>query len=403
MPITAPRYKLHRRQPFIEVATIQKVSDGHGDGEALYMGSMPGEFRERHTPAWKAEPFIEESIFGGYESASHKDDPTSNGWDADITVSEAALVLETTHVQALARVINSFQAFLQEHAVNAQIRTHYRAGGSLSSLMTNKEGSSRKQTLCLTIDSLLLAALAPTLSQEVLAIDFWDNIPNIDALKNKLAPYKHISIALNDIHMNAATSQDTNTELISDIQFWAAHGQADQAPCTPNNNPREDNSLALLFSIDKVFVTEHDPTCTITDCPVFTFNASIIYEDGNPSQSSDERSPPQLSFVKGTTDSCLKLVAAPICIDLTLHFVKRMSAYGVYMNNIESTAGQQQRSNTSPKFHPPSSTRDDMDSIHRLLQQVHNQRVSSSLKNNPIYNPVTFGTSLAYASYCGKL
>ncbi|KAJ1917123.1 autophagy- protein 2 [Mycoemilia scoparia] len=336
-PITT-KIQIHRQQPFTEVAAYQKISRSNEGGDSIYVGAMPGEFRDRNSKGPENDQFASDSALNEKGIGSIvSDEPSANGWDVKIAISECALVINQKYVQALSKVIGDFQEFYKEKAETAQIKTNYRA--NLYRNISQKgrwsgavDSNLFRQTISMDVESVFVAIIAPNqipVDQDSHSrIDYWENASSIADLKSGLDSIKFLYAHLGELKLKttsksrALESRSNNRELDDDI-----------------SNVRDSSNI--IFIIGSISLREHDPNVDKDiEIELITFDPLLSDGEASPKSTSGY----QFHYSVDPKGQSSKVKISPLSMSLDMELIQRISVYGEYFGMLrkQQEAGEQQ-------------------------------------------------------------
>ncbi|KAJ1679430.1 autophagy- protein 2, partial [Spiromyces aspiralis] len=377
--------RIHRRQPFTEIAIVQRVFDVQGESGSIYMGSMPGEFRDSSSarPNNEWSPTDADSPSRVTPRATAADGraedkaPTSNGWDAQLRVKDVAFVLSSEHIDIVRRLGDLFQGFLSERAEKVELRSRYGASMPMHQqgpLGLSFETSANRRVFDLVLESFVFIVLAPpadSASDDELAAtthryhhhhqDVWHGVHDSGTLKQQLASQKHLDLTLSDLAFNYEAFEPGRAAADFILSSGSRHYSLALDPDTPSLAPGRDGyqqqqrhrqdpdgpSLELSLSIGDIQFIDHDPCRNMPRAPVLVLGPAL--DKAALSCINVERSC-HLYFRKRANDPTFEAHMAPLRIDLDLELADRMRVYDGLFSEPRDT---QQSANVVKDDGPP--------------------------------------------------
>ncbi|KAJ1725083.1 autophagy- protein 2 [Coemansia erecta] len=318
----AAHIRIHRRMPFSELAPVAPKSGGNdgsrrksaGTGEALYMGPMPGEFREARPPSPQYlsdanQTFSRDGsgrMDGGTRMRNHLgEDAKTSGWDVAIDMTDMACVLTRDQLASILAIARTAAPLLKLKSDRQEMRTRYQQkfGDRLPDTIA-ASASAAAAAAATSADA--MAGIVPELARWVSAklkhiyvavvpqptelLDGWQD-SSLAVLRLKLETVKHLAFYLKNVGarwectpVSGTRSAPGGSSAHVDTELWAAmsHEAANRGvPAAYTEDVRQpmasDSKSTTMVSayIQSVSVYDNDPELHPVVRPLVTIDRSM--------------------------------------------------------------------------------------------------------------------------------
>ncbi|KAJ1723044.1 hypothetical protein LPJ61_005866, partial [Coemansia biformis] len=407
----------------------RRRSDGDG---SVYMGPMPGEFREAKPAAEPLSPGLSPRQPAGARARNNVgEDPATSGWDVSCSMGDVASVVTR---EQLARVLDIVQAaapLVRRHMERQAVRDQYRE---------------RFGDKCVAPEPNLLPQLAKWVSlsckhiyvaavpQPGDILDGWHD-SSLAVLRLKLEKVKHLALYLKELSArwestpaaSGTTSAPSATAGFMETDFWAAMTREAAARTT---SPRRARSISVPVGHSAVTMSaglqsfnlydncpEHHPVVlplVAVDRSLDPRGAGQRAAPGTPGERPDAY---DIWVHTSGTDRVLTVYVAPIVFVLNKALADRLSVYQALVRSILSpgAAGTAQGPRTTTDaaacLADVGASHDVTESIERLMGNLKleaeqklpsNVAVCSPLIRTWIMLPGTVGRGETHGSHGGS-
>ncbi|KAJ2373270.1 autophagy- protein 2, partial [Coemansia sp. RSA 2607] len=320
----AAHIRIHRRMPFSELAPIAPKNNGSdggrrrssGAGEALYMGPMPGEFREARPPSPQylsdANQTISRDGGGGMDSGMRMrnhlgEDAKTSGWDVAIVMPDMACVFTKDQLASILAIAKTAAPLLKLKSERQEMKTRYQ----------QKFGDRLSDTIAATASPVAAAAdtatgldgmagVIPELARWVSAklkhiyvavvpqpttlLDGWQD-SSLAVLRLKLETVKHLALYLKNIGarweytpVSGTKSAPEESSAHVDTELWAAmsreaanrgvHTTHTGDATQPMTSDRTSTTMVSAY-IQNVSLYDNDPELHPVVRPLVTVDRSM--------------------------------------------------------------------------------------------------------------------------------
>ncbi|KAJ1966306.1 autophagy- protein 2 [Dipsacomyces acuminosporus] len=373
-PISA-HLRLHRQLPFSELAPVQPAESRTGrrrssNSESIYMGPMPGEFREMKPEQEAYESATRPPAHAGTRARNRVgEDPTTSGWDLSIELGDVACILTEPQLATLYAIARAAAPVFKQKAEQRAMRNRYQ----------EKYGDRSPDDLHVVVPQLAQWVgvkcrhlYAAVLASSTRAYQGWQD-SSLAVIRLKLETEKHLAMYLKRIGLrwestpspSINTAPADGTPIYMDTEFWAAMtrdaaaaaaaaaaqmGDKHQESSKPTPGSGGDGLATVSAFVQSFSLYDNDPHARPVVLPLVTIDRSLA-APGNRSSGQDVSSSRVRNSEKydiwmcaSEADLVLSVNVGPIVIALNKEFADRLGAYQRLVNSITrpQSAPQQQ-------------------------------------------------------------
>ncbi|KAJ2821551.1 hypothetical protein GGI24_004182, partial [Coemansia furcata] len=407
---TLAHLRIHRRLPFSELAPVRpkdgssrrRRSSSSGNDESVYMGPMPGEFREAkigHSPA-VSEPAGLPT--GARIRNNSGEDPTTSGWDVSIELGDLACVvteLQLTSIAAIAQVVAPLLSLSSERK---KARNQYQHQFSEKQPLISGDMSSQLARWISVKCKHIYVAVVPQVSD---LLDGWQD-GSLAILRLKLETAKHLAMYLKGAGAKWESSPSPGTRsapsgsaVYMDTEFWAdtaresAARTKDELPVGINSLTGGDMTIAAYLQSFSLY--DNDPDVYPVVRPLVTIDRSLLDTERQREHaahtSTSTRWFGKYDIWLRTTDSddVLTVNVGPIVLALNKELADRLTIYKDVISSIFASAQPEANSAAAmPIGTEHGYMRDPVDSIENLMRNLKLQAEPKLPSNIAVCSPL---------------
>ncbi|KAJ2232541.1 autophagy- protein 2 [Coemansia sp. RSA 485] len=389
----AAHIRIHRRMPFSELAPVPAKGssfDRSGSGrrrsiessEPLYMGPMPGEFREvtpSSPPQSSATPSFAQG--GSVRVRNHVgEEAITSGWDVALEIPDLACVLTNNQLSLIVAIQKAASPLLKMRSDRQEMRDLYQE--KFGEHVPDMAAEVLPQ-LAKWVSAKIKHVFVAVVPQHTEVLDGWED-SSLAVLRLKLEKIKHLAVYLKSVGARwestpAVGIQSTPNDPSSnatDTEFWAAmtrdavaRGPAFYTEDTPSGAAREaavgvdtdDSSkdiTTVTAFIQSVGIYDNDPTLHPVVRSLVSVDRSMdAFGDYLPSRDKEKHSQGyqqttasrraarnsekyDVWMYASKTDSVLTVNVGPISTVLNKELVDRLSVYHGLVDDILPATAQ---------------------------------------------------------------
>ncbi|KAJ2713832.1 autophagy- protein 2, partial [Coemansia spiralis] len=387
-PITA-HARIHRRMPFSEVAPVPRSAAAggrrsSGGDESVYMGPMPGAFREAR-PA--AEPTSPEQPTSGRTRNNVGEDPATSGWDVSCSVGDLASVVSREQLAQIIAIAQAAAPVVKRYAERQAVRDQYRErfGDTGAPPQPPDLLPQLAKWISLNCKHIYVAVIP----QPGDTLAGWHD-SSLAVLRLKLEKVKHLALYLKELTARwestppaaGTASAPTETAGFMETDFWAAMTrEAAVRADSPwrargTGAPASQSTVTVSAGLQSFSLYDNCPEHHPVVLPLVSIDRSL--GTGGAGGRSATRSPGERPATydiwvhTSGADRVLTVYVAPIVIVLNKALVDRLAVYLALVRSVLPSAAA--AGTAQQPTHPPAACfsdlgagRDVADSIERLM------------------------------------
>ncbi|KAJ2450364.1 autophagy- protein 2 [Coemansia sp. RSA 2336] len=344
-PISA-HARIHRRMPFSELTPVHTKRSAGGrrkseTEESVYMGPMPGEFRE-------AKPTDQSSSISPTQPADARaynnfgEEPTTSGWDVSIDMDDVACVLTATQLAKVLAAIRLaaplIKQSMERQAVMDQLHGRFSDQQFASPIEFFPQLARWVNVACRHV----FVAIVPEPGN---ALDAWHE-SSLSVLRLKLESVKHLALYLKGFStkwesapLSGTVSAPSESTGFMDTDFWAAMTREATARTdgirggfAAHGKPGR-STTTLNAHLESFNIYDSSPSHHPVVIPLLSIDKTL-----KPDTSSRQSCyhPSKYDIWVNATDSDLALTinVAPMVIELNKELVDRLAAYQELLGSI---------------------------------------------------------------------
>ncbi|KAJ2725550.1 autophagy- protein 2 [Coemansia sp. Benny D115] len=358
----ATHLRIHRRMPFSELAPVQPKGVGNDgvrrnsaeNAESVYMGPMPGEFREIKAtlPAISADNTVFDRPVGSYPSGARArnilgEEATTSGWDVSVDIGDLACVLTKSQLATLAAIVDSAAPLLRLRSERQEMKDRYQEtfGDKIPDQTADLIPQLAKwiSAKCKHI----YAAVLPEPHSELL--NGWHD-GSLAVLRLKLETVKHLALYVKNVGAKWESAPVLGTKsapgglaVHTDTEFWAAMARENTAGGNGGmggSSIQDKNECVTTVSayLQNISLYDNDPECypvvrqLITvdrtlDVPQASHLQNPRQHEQHPSRAERNSKKYDIWLCVSESDLVLTINIAPIIVALNKELADRLSIY----------------------------------------------------------------------------
>ncbi|KAJ2902571.1 hypothetical protein GGI21_004537, partial [Coemansia aciculifera] len=312
--------RIHRRLPFSELAPVQPKDGssrrhrGSSNDDSVYMGPMPGEFREaKLAPPPTTNMLAEPSSAGSRVRNNSGEEPTTSGWDVSLDLGDLACVLterQLASVAAIAQVAAPLFSLKAEH-MKARNQYQYRFGER----QPLSPGDVLLPQLARWISVKCKHVFVAVVPQSSDLLDGWQD-GSLAILRLKLETTKHLALYLKGIGAKWESSPRSGTKSApggsmaymgtegwADIARESAMHTRDELRADTGTTARTGCTTTITAYLQKFNLYDNDPSVHPVVRPLATVDRSLVDAEQQHEQSSHDRGFGKYDIWLRTTDA----------------------------------------------------------------------------------------------------
>ncbi|KAJ2157873.1 autophagy- protein 2 [Coemansia sp. RSA 552] len=386
-PVSA-HTRIHRRMPFSELAPVRPEGSSNrrhgseGSGESVYMGPMPGEFREAKAPEAHSlpDPLLQVPSAARVRNGLGEE-PMTSGWDAALNAGNVAGVMTKEQLARMARIARVAVPLVRRRLEHLAMRDRYHERFGAANAVP-AVGSLPQLTKWVSINlKHVYIAIVP---QPGDVLDAWHE-SSLAVLRLKLETVKHLALYLKGFCAKWESAPPAGTAsapsgLVSgsgfmDTDFWAAMTR--EACARPEDHkPPGDTAMAsgegtvsFTACLQSFALYDSSPEHHPVVLPLISIDRSLGQPGGTKSEPSlgqaSQRSKYDVWVHTSTADRVLAINVAPVSLVLNKELADRLAAYQELFATVFSGNTNSKEAPAMPN--PPSDNRDVAESIEKLM------------------------------------
>ncbi|KAI9472715.1 hypothetical protein BX667DRAFT_500331 [Coemansia mojavensis] len=346
-PVSA-HARIHRRMPFSELTPVHTKRSAGGrrkseTEESVYMGPMPGEFREA-KPIDQSSPISPTQPADARAYNSFGEEPTTSGWDVSIDVNDVACVLTATQVAKVLAVMRLaaplIKQSMERQAVMDQFHGRFGDQPFSSAVEFFPQLARWINVACRHV----FVAIVPEPGD---ILDAWHE-SSLSVLRLKLESVKHLALYLKGFGakwestpLSGTMSAPSESAGFMDTDFWAAMTREATARTdgirggfAAHNKPKR-STTTFSAHLESFNVYDSSPK----HHPVVAHLLSIdktLKSDALSQQSRSHSSKYDVWVNASDSDLALTINVAPMVIELNKELVDRLTTYQELLGSIVS-------------------------------------------------------------------
>ncbi|KAJ1958415.1 autophagy- protein 2 [Linderina pennispora] len=366
-PIAA-HLRMHRRMPFSELAPVQPA-DSQGrrrasnSSESLYMGPMPGEFRE-------AKP-IEITQVQRVRNRSNED-ALASGWDVSVEVDDIAVVVTKEQLAGIADIAEALGLVAKQRSQSQEAWDKYQK--AYREQVLDEAAAKLARWVSLKCRHIYMAVVPA----ESAAVNDWHK-GSLAVLRLKLEAVKHIGVYMKRIGtrwessaVGSQTSSKTDSPVYLDTEFWAERTRGAAQTAT--------SSVAVTTAyVRQLSIYDSDPTARPVVQPLISIDRSLVETKGN-SEMYD------IWAYKRDCDAVLSINIGPVCFIANKELADRLSAYRGLFDNLPLNS--QAASSVQTPVHAGVVAQSIADDIDRLMGELNANVEDKAPSNIAVCSPL---------------
>ncbi|KAJ2351083.1 hypothetical protein GGF43_004133, partial [Coemansia sp. RSA 2618] len=424
-PVSA-HARIHRRMPFSELAPVQPKNTGHGrrksdTGESVYMGPMPGAFREVKPVDSQLPESPTHQQPGARVRNNVGEEPTTSGWDVSVGMGDIACVLTKEQLARILSVVRLAAPLIKQGLERQAILDQYQ----------DRFGSSAAAPVIEFFPQLarwisvgcrhIYVAVVPEPGD---TLDAWHE-GSLAVLRLKLEAVKHLAMYLKGFGTKWEITPSTGTmsapsESVGfmETDFWAAMtreatSRTDAPRPAPGALAPGRSSATISASLQSFNIYDSSPENHPVVLPLLSVDRTLDTDDLDQHKRNAQGRQPGVGAAKydiwvhaSESDPVLTINVAPIVLVLNKELADRLSVYQGLISSIvpaeaEGTPSDQTAAGTA-QFDDTGAVRDVAESIEQLMGNLRleveqkmpsNVAVCSPLIRTWIRLPGTAGSS----------
>ncbi|KAJ2625222.1 autophagy- protein 2 [Coemansia sp. RSA 1358] len=426
-PIQA-HLRIHRRMPFSELAPVEpkrfKKDSGKSGGEdSMYMGPMPGEFREARVSDISAEPLPFSGINSSRIRNNMGEEATTSGWDVSIELGDAACVLTKEQLAALLEMAKIAAPLIELNAEHRAMRDGY---NEWFGARIPEQQSDVLPQLARWINMACKHVYVAVVPQKTELLDGWQDT-SLAVLRLKLETVKHLALYTKGIGAKwegippqsitsslpgsptgvpiarSDSAPPANSATYMDTEYWAAMTREAAERTREKRAAKGDiytgntnSKITISAYIQSISLYDNDPQCYPVVRQLIEVDRSLFTKDRQNAQQTaigrigknSEKYDIWMSTSKA--DLALTINVGPIVVSLNKELSDRIAVYQSLLSNILS-AQQPDRtyiSSRNPLDAAADANNDVTRSIERLMMNLTLQDTQKTPSNIAVCSPL---------------
>ncbi|KAJ2345899.1 hypothetical protein GGH91_002380, partial [Coemansia sp. RSA 2671] len=407
---TLAHLRIHRRLPFSELAPVQP-KDGSsrrhrrsssGNDESVYMGPMPGEFREAKLGQAPTTNETERPSTGARIRNNSGEEPTTSGWDISLELGDLACVLTERQLASISAIAQMAAPLFSLSAERKRARSQYQFGfGERQPLFSGDMPAQLARWISMKCKHIYVAVVP----QESALLDSWHD-GSLAILRLKLETTKHLAMYLKGVGAKWESSPSSGTRsapsgsaVYLDTEFWADTAR-ESASRTKDGLPAGIGSSAggdvtITAYLQSFSFYDNDPDVYPVVRPLVTIDRSLLdaerSRDHGTHCNSFSRGSSKYDIWLRTADSddVLTVNVGPVVLTLNKELVDRLAVYKDLISSIVGAAQPSANSATTvPAFAERGYAHDSVDSIENLMRNLKLQAEPKLPSNIAVCSPL---------------
>ncbi|KAJ2744885.1 autophagy- protein 2 [Coemansia sp. BCRC 34301] len=410
---TVAHLRIHRRLPFSELAPVHPKDSsnrrhrGSGNDDSVYMGPMPGEFREAklgQSPAPSAPADL--SSAGGRIRNNSGEEPMTSGWDISFDVGDLACVVTERQLASIAAMALVAAPLFSLKAERKRARSQYwYRFGEKQNLASGDVLPQLARWVSMKCKHVYVAVVPQTSA----LLDGWQD-GSLAILRLKLETTKHLALYLKGIGAKWESSPRSGTQsapsgstVYMDTNFWAdtaresAMYTKDELPAGTGSSAGGDCTTTITAYLQSFSFYDNDPEVHPVVRPLATIDRSLIdaecQRERSVHASASARGFSKYDIWLRTTDSdgALTVNVGPVVVVLNKELLDRLLVYKDLAASIVSAGPVQPTTmpmTAAPEFNHHGFARDPVDSIENLMRNLKIQAEPKLPSNIAVCSPL---------------
>ncbi|KAJ2447841.1 autophagy- protein 2 [Coemansia sp. RSA 2440] len=410
-PVSA-HARIHRRMPFSELAPIQPKSAMHGrsksdTGESVYMGPMPGEFREAKAIDPQSPEMPTHPHAGARVRNTIGEEPTTSGWDVSVGMGDIACVLTREQLASILAIVRLAAPLIKQGLERQAILDQYQERFG-SSAAAPAVGLFPQLARWISVGCRhMYVAVVPDPDD---VLDAWHE-SSLAVLRLKLEAVKHLAMYLKGFSTKWEIAPSTGTvsapsESVGfmETDFWAAMTREAtsrvDAPRPATSAIPSGRSLATISACLQSFSLydsspEHHPVVLpllSVDRTLDTENMAQHKHNMRCRQMNTNAAKYDIWVHTSESDSVLTINVAPIVLVLNKELVDRVSVYQELLGSIVPAEVQgpltKMAEEAATQFADTGAVRDVAESIEQLMGNLKLEAEQKMPSNVAVCSPL---------------
>ncbi|KAJ2850153.1 autophagy- protein 2 [Coemansia brasiliensis] len=346
-PISA-HARIHRRMPFSELMPVQtkRSAGGHRKSEteeSVYMGPMPGEFREA-KPVDQSSPISPTQPADARAYNNFGEEPTTSGWDVSIDINDIACVLTSAQMERLLAMVRLAAPLIKQSMVRQAVMDQFHGRFGDQPFASAAEFFPQLARWVNVTCRHIFVAIVPEPDD---TLDTWHE-SSLSVLRLKLESVKHLALYLKGLSakwestpLSGTVSAPSETAGFMDTDFWAAMtreatARTDGVRGNFTAHGKSSRSTTTLSAhLESFNIYDSSPKHHPVVIPLLSIDRSL--QPDTPSQQSRSNTSRYDIWVNASdSDLALTINVAPIVIELNKELADRLSTYQELMGSIAS-------------------------------------------------------------------
>ncbi|KAJ2348966.1 autophagy- protein 2, partial [Coemansia sp. RSA 2673] len=397
--------RIHRRLPFSELAPV-RPKDGSSrrrrsssNEESMYMGPMPGEFREV-KPVQSPTTSAPTGLSTGARIRNNSgEEPTTSGWDVSFELGDLACVLTERQLTSLAAIAQMATPLFSLSSERKKARSQYQYRfGERQTLVSGDMLPQLARWISMKCKHIFVAIVPQTSA----LLDDWQD-GSLAILRLKLETTKHLAMYLKGVGAKWESSPSSGTRsapsgsaVYMDTEFWAntaresAARTRDELPV--GNSSSTGGDMTITAYLQSFGLYDNDPNVFPVVRPLVTIDRSLLdAEHQREHTNTATRGFSKYDIWLRTTDSddVLTVNVGPIVLALNKELADRLALYKDLISSIVASAPTSASSAaTAPVFTDRGHMHDPVDSIENLMRNLKLQAEPKLPSNIAVCSPL---------------
>ncbi|KAJ2060111.1 autophagy- protein 2 [Coemansia sp. S146] len=397
--------RIHRRLPFSELAPVRPKGGNSrrrrssSNEESMYMGPMPGEFREV-KPVQSPTTSVPTGLYSGARIRNNSgEEPTTSGWDVSFELGDLACVLTEQQLASIAAIAQMVKPLFSLSSELKKARNQYQYRfGERQPLVSGDMLPQLARWISMKCKHIYVAIVP----QKSALLDGWQD-GSLAILRLKLETTKHLAMYLKGVGAKWESSPSSGTRsapsgsaVYMDTEFWAdtaresAARTRDELPV--GSNPSAGGDMAITAYLHSFGFYDNDPDVYPVVRPLVTIDRSLLdAERQRENANTSNRGFSKYDIWLRTTDSddVLTVNVGPIVLALNKELADRLAIYKDLISSIAASAQPATNSAAAaPAFTDRGYMHDPVDSIENLMRNLKLQAEPKLPSNIAVCSPL---------------
>ncbi|KAJ2004100.1 autophagy- protein 2 [Coemansia thaxteri] len=343
--------RIHRRMPFSELAPVQPKDSGgssrrhrrrSGADDSVYMGPMPGEFREaklgQSPPATSSAGFAA----GARIRNNSGEEPTTSGWDVSLDLEDLACVFTERQLACLVAIVQAAAPLVAVKSERAKVRNWYQNRyGDVPAVFPGDLLPQLARWISIKCKRVYVAVVP----HAVAPLEAWQN-NSLAILRLKLETVKHLALYLKGIGArwesmptSGTKSAPSGSAVYMGTEVWAAATRETTARAKgqfpADASPMSVGSCAttVVAYIQNFSVYDNDPKVYPVVRPLVSIDRSLVdarlrhEQAGHANVFGKELHRCDVWLRTSDSDAALTVNVGPIVFSLNKELADRLAMY----------------------------------------------------------------------------